>query len=172
MSRVTKPTTSTERKHCLLGTIGTGRKIMRPCKPCTRLHKECRVGNESGCCTSCISSGAKCDLSFSPKEWTKVQQQRDQKLDEFLAAQAQVSAAAAKAERLRKEFEFLDRRGQEMVDRELSNIAELEADKSATAGPSLDNILFDVSSKRIEFSPSWFNLPGALPTQGNTPQGS
>ena len=135
---------------------------MRPCESCSRLGKECRVGNESDKCVECVRLGCKCDLSFSAAEWRRVKNERDRILSELLEARKQTQEAArrmqeamAKDTRLQTQFEFLDKKEQSMIEREFRNIAELEEDERRSSEPSLDDLLYDVSSEQFEVPPEF-----------------
>ena len=158
--RTTK--SSTLRRRAQLENSGPGRIVMRPCNHCIRLEKECRVGNDSDRCLECVRAGRKCDLAFSVVEWKRVKEERDRVLRELLeahkrmqAVQEQMQAATAKATRLQTQFEFLEKKEQTMVEREYRNIAELEEEEKQSSEPTLDDLLFDVSSEQIEVPPGF-----------------
>jgi len=144
---------STLRRRGLLERTGPGRAVMRPCEHCSRLQKECRVGNETDRCIECVRLGRKCDLTFSVVEWKRVKAERDRVLRELLDAHKQVQEASARATRLQNQFVFLENKEQTMVEREFRNIAELEEDERKASEPSLDDLLFDVSSEQVEIPP-------------------
>ena len=111
---------------------------MRPCNNCRRLGKTCLVGVESDRCAECVAQARKCDLAPSPGEWDRIEKERKRVF-------AQVSETMAKASRLQKQLESLEKRKQELVERELRNIEELERDEHAAA-PDPNDLLFNVSS--------------------------
>ena len=140
---------------------------MRSCNNCSRLNKECRVGNESDRCVECVRLNRKCDLSFSAVEWKRVKSERDRVYQELLDSHRKVSEAnsaiieasrlqqeaVAKATRLQTQFQFLESKEQKMIENEFRNIAELEEDERKSSEPTLDDLLFDVSSEQVEIPP-------------------
>ena len=64
---------------------------------------------------------------------------------------AQLAETIAKTSRLYKQLESIEKRKREVVDRELQNIEELEADeRSERVAPSSEDFLFDVSSESFK----------------------
>ena len=195
---------STLRQRGLLERTGPGRIVMRPCDNCSRLGKECRVGNESDKCIECVRLHRKCDLAFSAVEWKKIKNERDRIYKDLLdshrrineahaqagvvlreareareaareaAAKAEATAeakadalvqeAVARANRLQTQFQFLEDKEQGMVEREFRNIAELEEDERRSSEPTLDDLLFDVSSEQFEVPPNFGWLDSSVGT--------
>ena len=93
---------------------------------------------ESDRCAECVAQARKCDLAPSPGEWDRIEKERKRVF-------AQVSETMAKASRLQKQLESLEKRKQELVERELRNIEELERDEHAAA-PDPNDLLFNMSS--------------------------
>ena len=151
---------------------------MRPCDNCSRLNKECRVGNESDRCMECVRLNRKCDLAFSAVEWRRVKNERDRVYQELLESHRKVTEASsaimeasklqqeavAKATRLQTQFQFLENKEQKMIEREFRNIAELEEDERKSSQPSLDGLLFDVSSEQFEVPPGFDWLDSSVGT--------
>ena len=118
--------------------------VMRPCNNCVRLGRQCLVGPESDRCSSCVAGGRKCDLVVSPLEMRRIENERKGIL-------AQLAETIAKTSRLYKQLESVEKRKREVVDRELQNIEELEADeRSERVAPSSEDFLFNVSSESFE----------------------
>ena len=119
---------------------------MRPCTLCSKSNKQCLVGADSDRCSNCVSGGRKCDLVVSPMEMRRVERRRNEIWQEL-------SETLAKASRLQKQFEAVEKEKRKLVERELQNIEELEEDERsrASANPNPDDLLFDVSSEQFEF---------------------
>ena len=112
---------------------------MRPYNNCSRLNKQYLIGPESDRYSSCISSRKKCDLVVSLLEIRRIKNERKGLL-------AQLAEIIAKISRLYSQLEFVEKRKREIVDRELSNIEELEKDeRRAVSDPN--DFLFNVSSE-------------------------
>ena len=114
---------------------------MRACTNCKSNPKGCKVGPESDRCLKCVSNGRKCDLVVSPAEIANVEASRKKLWSEIKETQAKLI-------RLQKLYDKVEERKQQLVERELQNIEELEADEqSAQAVNSFvpDDLLFDVS---------------------------
>ena len=141
---------------------------MRPCANCTRLSKQCMVGPDSDRCSHCVQNGKKCDLSVSPAEMRRIENERVALID-------QLADLAAKTSRLHKQLASVEKRKKEVVERELKNIEELEADERAAA-PTGNDLLFDVSSEHFEIPENfdWSAVIGKTPLDvlRSSPQGS
>jgi len=120
--------------------------IMRTCKHCADRNRpeKCRVGAQSMKCVECIRTGYQCDLApFSTEQWLRLKRQRKQKSME-------AREALAKWSRLQAEVDQLERKEQELVEGELRNIADLEADEATSAGgPNTEDFLLDVESEQL-----------------------
>ena len=103
----------------------------------------------------------KCDLAPSPGEWDRIEKERKRVF-------AQVSETMAKASRLQKQLESLEKRKQELVERELRNIEELERDEHAAA-PDPDDLLFNVSSDSFVVPESFGGFDWSAFPVGGTP---
>ena len=134
------------------------------------------MGSESDKCVECVRLHRKCDLAFSAVEWKRVKTERDRLYRELVEshrkvneanqafteanrlqqeAAARAQEALAKATRLQTQFQFLENKEQTMIEREFRNIAELEEDERRSSEPSLDDLLFDVSSERFKVPPGF-----------------
>ena len=87
----------------------------------------------------------------------------------------QISETTAKLSRLHKQFEAVESEKKKIVERELQNIEELEADERAAA-PTGNDLLFDVSSEHFEMPEGfdWSAVVGETPPDAlrSSPQGS
>ena len=143
---------------------------MRVCKNCDKANRpeKCKVGGSSDRCVECARAGYSCDLApFSPARWARVQRQRDAKLAEWKAAQKETHARMS---RLATELEALERVQREMVEGELRNIDEVEADEQS-AIPDSNDFLIDVSSEQVEI-PADFDWTALVDVGGIVAGGS
>ena len=139
---------------------------MRVCKNCDKANRpeKCKVGGSSDRCVECARVGYSCDLApFSPARWARIEKKRQEKAKEF-------KETFAKLNRLQVEVEALEKQKLEMVEGELRNIEEVEADEQAT-GPNLNDFLFDVSSEQVEISPD-FDWDALVDAGGIAAEGS
>ena len=151
-SRVSK--NSSFRRRKLLKTSGVGREVMRPCKNCAAGNRPCKVGESSDKCLECVRLGRKCDLSFSPAEYRRLKEKRDEARKAWKQACAEAAAANAKVLHLAQQYEQLEAREQEMVENEWRNIAELEEEEHLNEFPT-DSFPLDLSSEQVEFPSDW-----------------
>ena len=90
----------------------------------------------------------------------------------------ELSETLAKASRLQKQFAAVENEKRKLVERELQNIEELEADeRSGRAAPSSEDFLFDVSSESFEVPEGlegfdWPAFPIAHETVAEAPSSS
>ena len=117
---------------------------MRPCSLCVKGNKQCLVGVGSERCSNCIINGRKCDLVISVTEMRRVEKARRD-------VRSEIRATVAKLARLQAQEDRIEEEKKKLVERELQNIEELEADeRSDRAAPSSEDFLFDVSSESFE----------------------
>lgn len=174
-----KVPSSTDRKYRLADKVAVGCRTMpTPCSRCrtSRPPKECKVSLASGRCLSCISSGAKCDLVVTEKDWEKVERQeedlrrqladaRRQQDEAFSQLRAAQAAALAKEERLLTQLRFLESRRAEMIRRELSSIEELEKleeeERQARAAVAAPSVSSGVGVASEEPTPDFLGSPSS-----------
>ncbi len=128
--------------------------LMRVCQNCdkARSPEKCKVGGASNRCIECARKGRSCDLApFSPARWARIREQKEEK-------KKKADEALACFMRYNKEVSALKKQEREMVEGELKNIDEVEADERLAA-INPDDFLFNVSSKQIEI-PSDFDWSG------------
>ena len=129
---------------------------MRPCKACSSAYppKECKVGAESDKCVECIRLSKRCDLApFDPARWRRLEKERER-------LRKEIQESLSRQIRLQKQLDFLEHEEREMVESELQNIPELEEEQHEANGPSVNDLLFDVSSEHFEV-PSGFDWLGS-----------
>ena len=91
-----------------------------------------------------MACSKKYDLVVSPLEMRRIENKRKGIL-------TQLAETIAKTSRLYKQLESIEKRKREVVNRELQNIEELEADeRSRRAAPSSEDFPFDVSSESFK----------------------
>ena len=123
-----------ERRKRLATRIESGVVTMRPCRPCQNATppRQCRVSSDSGVCQHCArSNNPNCDLVVTDRDWEKIDNAVIKLQHEILEAEETIAIASAKLLRLRKQLKFQSSREKQLVERELQNIAELEADQEA-----------------------------------------
>lgn len=125
-------------------------KMPTPCSRCRRSGDTCFVNVRSGRCKKCNDNKKKCDLRVTFKEFEKlarVRQELSNKVDlakddlekaeaEAVAAHEKVLAARARARCLRKQLRYTEREENELYQRELAGIEEVER-MEAALGPSI-----------------------------------
>lgn len=147
---------------------GCAENAMRPCNSCVQKSRSCRVGEVSDSCTECVTRGLSCELAFSEAKLKRVQRKRKEAMAKLKVAIAKQLEESARASRISKEIEFLEREEETLVKRELQNIEEMEEDErrqeAATAVP--DDLMFDVSSEQFNFD--WSCVAGSPSGPGDT----
>ena len=118
---------------------------MRPCRPCQNAipPRQCRVSSDSGVCQHCTrGNNPNCDLVVTDQDWKKIDDAVIRLQKEALETEEQIAILMAKHLRIRKQLKFQSDREKQLVERELQNIAELEADQEA-ARQSATTIIAD-----------------------------
>ena len=99
--------------------------LMRVCKNCEKSYtpEKYKLGGASGRCIECARKGRSCNLTpFSPSTWARIRQQKKEK-------SAEAKEALARFTRLQAEVTALESKELELVEGELKNIEEVEADE-------------------------------------------
>ena len=135
-----------ERRKLLVNSLWPSSELaMRMCRCCesSRTPEKCKLGEDSNKCLECIRKAVNCNLApFSPVRWARIQRQRAEKSQ-------QLKESLSKVVRLQRELELLERKQSEMVEDEMQNISEIEAEDPLVEIPELP---FNLSSERLEIS--------------------
>ena len=142
---------------------------MHSCKKCVFCDLTCCVGKNFSKCNECTCvSFWRCDLVLSKAEWVKVQH-------EWLHLHQKVCKMTAQLVHLQKQSDLMESCWEEMIQQELQNIEELEADEAREAFEtammsSLNNFLLNVSSDQIEVSMKFDSAywPENVPFEGTS----
>ena len=145
-NRISK-SSATHRRRDLADNPGLCELAMRACSNCQKAAKsdKCKLSERSDKCVECVRSNYDCDLApFNPVKWRRLEAQRHK-------LQAEFEEAFARMGRIQKQIKFLETKRKEMVEAELQNIDDLEADEKVPPSPSLPNdLLVDVQSEELE----------------------
>jgi hypothetical protein len=125
---------STARRKKLVDIIATCPLTMRPCKRCTSRGLECRTSLLSEKCGECIRVSQPCSLVVTAAEFDSVESQLRKVEEEMQRAREIKLEARNKLAKLKKRRQSLLETKGELVNRELQNIEELEADERMIEG--------------------------------------
>jgi hypothetical protein len=103
---------------------------MLPCSSCERNNRSCVLSSEegSGRCSECVRRGVKCDVEGIPVgDWRSLAREEARLKAEEAAAFQLMRDSMARVERLKKQQEFLKKKGVDMLRRGLRTMDELEA---------------------------------------------
>ncbi len=129
---------------------------MKPCSYCQQHQRSCRVDIRSGRCAECVRRGRACNVRTTKAEFDKLVAARATLKEQVaVAAKAKSDAleaflsAQAKEDRLRKQLELTEKRGQVAFEEELAEVDEL--DPPIPLDLPVDDFLWD---DRLALSPS------------------
>jgi len=154
---------STARRRALVHLIrDRNHEMPTPCKNCRDNHRRCLVDTRSGHCFECLNRNSKsCDLVVSSAQFRRNAEARRKLEQELEAAEEAVAAARAKRQRLEKQLALVDRQHQELYDRELASIEELEklenedAEKAARSVPEPTDLLLEFDWSSMTSPDAW-----------------
>ena len=135
MLKIKKPISSSSRRRQLVLKLGMATLSKRSCKRCEGIPQLCHSGNDSDRCVECVRAGVDCDLSpINVLKWKRLEERRKR-------LRRERSEAMARLIRLDKETESIKEDQERMVQKEIKNIQELEAEEAATieSNVSLDD---------------------------------